>query len=62
MAFHHQMALVMHASEKLLHHYQMYWLKHMDKSHKMEGDFLWKEGIKLSVICSLWREGTCTQH
>jgi len=53
------MALVMHACEKLLHHYQMYWLKHMDKSRKMEGDyhgqrwttwFLWKEDIKPSHI------------
>jgi hypothetical protein len=59
MAFHHQMALVMHACEKLLHHYQMYWMKHMDKSRKMEGGyheqrwttrFLWKKGIKPSHI------------
>ena len=52
----------MHACEKLLHHYEVWWSKHMDKSRKMEGDyhgqrwtmwFLWKEGIKPSDIRQL---------
>jgi hypothetical protein len=48
-----------HAYEKLMHHYQVWWSKHLNESHKMEVDylehrwttwFLWKEGIKPSDI------------
>jgi hypothetical protein len=53
------MALVVHAFEKLLCHYEVYWSKRMDKRSKMEEDyhgqrwttwFLWKEGVKVSHI------------
>ena len=58
-ALRHQMALVVHVCEKLLHCYQVQWSKRMDKSRKMEGDyhgqrrttwFLRKEGVTPSDI------------
>ena len=64
--FHHHMALVMHACEKLLLHYRVSWLKCMDNSCKIEGHYhgqiwtmllLWR-GIQTSHIHS-WLSEIC---
>jgi hypothetical protein len=71
------MALIVHACENLLRHYEVARSKHVEKSGKMEGicwwgrDGLrgswWNEGVKpsdvrSSVICSLWRFRACMRH
>jgi hypothetical protein len=56
----------MHASEELLHHYQVLWSKQKDNKRKTKGNYdgqrwttwlLWKEGVKSSDIC--WLPAIC---
>ena len=50
-SFHHHMALVIHAWEKVLLHYRVSWLKCMDHSYKIEGHYHGKRW----TMWLLWR-------
>ena len=58
-SFHYQTAIVMHACEKLLRHYQFQQSKRMDKNGKVSGYyrghkwttwFLWKGGVNRQIF------------
>jgi hypothetical protein len=74
LAFHHQMAPVVHASERLLHHYPVEWSKHIDKELQNGRQLSWaqmdhmvtvdrrNQTIRHSFQLSAFLESTCKQQ